>query len=1660
MAQEVHLDKEQIDQLEEYYRQGLYLKAYEQTSELGHIKLWRGEKGRILAGRLAYNLGGHRLGYLLHYRAWKEHPESGEAIYFYARALANVRGAYRALRFIRETGDLPTNTSKERKAEWRAFEAYLLGRFRDFDNAEKLIAEAKEIDPDSNWIELERASLYEFQDRYDDALEVTTAVLEKSPWYRSGVQHHAQLLQSRGRDDDALKLLTEAMNHIESSGVAAQCLQLQIELKQYPEALKNLDLYEKLTPLKDKGEKQWIAGRRSDLAYFMGDLDQAISHAEDEGRPFYTHLAEKLKEPGDNKSVRLGVEFVKQHHMTCGPATLTSIAQYWGREVNQLDVVEDIWYDGTSEYSERQWAVKNDYIVHEFTLTWDSAVALLDKGIPFALSTVEPGSAHLQAVIGYDEARGVFLVRDPGTRSTTEFFAEKALEFYAWTGPRAMVLVPADKADLLDGIELPDRNIYDRYFWIKAALEKNDRAAASAHIEEAEKRWPDHRLLHVANRSIAIYDDNEARILENTEKLLELFPGNINYLMSKQQSLGNLGRRKEQQAFVDEACDESNEHSMLLMQKAQMLSDDAREFDTVEEILLKLIRWQPQNTEPLFLLAYVRWEQNRFDESIELYRIVSCLEDKVERYVSNYFKALRCRKRGEEGITFLKDRFDRFGDKSAYPAMSLCRAYEWLDQDKEAEDALNKALDVRPEDPDLLLYGSDFLARHSKFDQARALLERAKGKCQELRWLVEQADLADYEGELSKSLEYWEQVLTADPMHFRAIRMTTRLLSETKDRQTAISFLERKKDQFPYHHDIQSLWVDWLDQAPLSEKGAALRRLLELNPQDDWGFRELGRVLGQQDRFDEAYEMLETARQLDPTNASYYNLIGELKERQDHISEAMESYREALKLNIDNDFAMRALLRCCNSNDAKKEQLEFIRQQLIEQVTLGDGLMSFQALAGDILQPEELLKELHNAVEQRPDLWNTWAAISREYMDAGQLEEALKYSKEGTERFPLLPRLWLDQARIYRLMGESEEEKKCLQRTLELAPSWSTAIRQLAEYHEVRGDYAASKAIMESALTRIPLDPYCRGFLADALWHLGERDQALIEIARAIELDPEYDWAWSSLDRWADALGQPDLSEQTARKMVMNKPGDADLWCVLARMQDAPEERLSSLEKAIELNPRLVDAHEQRIVILCRMDEYDKARAAVNHPGWNGTPPNSIRGHGPWISRQEGDHDRSVAEMNTLLEHEPNYYDGFRMLADWHDNANSFEEYLAAAQKMLELEPTSPHAMSYVGDALHDLERDDEAIPYLQQAAERDPGSTLANFILFDILKERDDVPEMQALMEKMKLHILDNEFVTAREGALAARTMDKQRAFECLNELVLSDNGNRWLFDTCINSMRSARWESDLIEILGDRIEDENCIPSIGRYWGEIVNDEKAWELQLPRLKKSYDKGSQASINAMSEYQDFVAINGSKKEHTNMIKSLGDQLRQDPLTWGSAMYSFSVNDDLDAGIKWAGDNWREESDERGWGLYYLSLLHWQNKNVEKALEAGLHGVNDNNFYMHEPMLAMGYFLTDDVENTVLWKDRINHHAMGGYQDMLNDTLEMGLIAYDQNLDNKEALAGIKQKLSEINEVKSDHEDTIYEYVLDQVLDKISEARSGFRWKASASILSVKSAWT
>ena len=95
--------------------------------------------------------------------------------------------------------------------------------------------------------------------------------------------------------------------------------------------------------------------------------------------------------------------------------------------------------------------------------------ALIDRGVPFTLTTVETQSGHLQAVIGYDARRGTLLIRDPTLPHEGEALAGPLLESQRSVGPRGMAMVPLERAGLLEGLDLPEAGQHDQLHRIQVA---------------------------------------------------------------------------------------------------------------------------------------------------------------------------------------------------------------------------------------------------------------------------------------------------------------------------------------------------------------------------------------------------------------------------------------------------------------------------------------------------------------------------------------------------------------------------------------------------------------------------------------------------------------------------------------------------------------------------------------------------------------------------------------------------------------------------------------------------------------------------------------------------------------------------------------------------------------------------------------------------------------------------------------------------------------------------------------------------------------------------------------------------------------------------------------------------------------------------------------
>jgi tetratricopeptide (TPR) repeat protein len=1234
---QVLLAPEQRERIFKLYNAGLYLQAYRFAEAIGPLRNWRGTEARVLAGRMAGNLGSGRMSNWHFVHAWRSDRANPEAMWFFARYLLGAQGPLAAWNFVR-AHEFPSHAPNELQSHWCSQHAAILGFLRDFDAADQWLAKAEAIGVQA-WTCLERAGLYSLEDRHDEAESAARRALELHPWYRPAVQWVAHFLLQKERDQEALELLTQATTRLESSALFCQLASLQIELQRYDDALASLDNAERTAPLMDKSLKQWLDARRCDLACHKGYYGKAIEYARNAAVAarrqfasaetgikfkFYENLAKILEsktsevsrtsdisgsdqnaQPGEGycKRVVIPVGYIRQHHRTCAPATMVSIANFWRMPADHLEIAAEISYAGTPHYSQRKWAHDHGWFTKEFTLTWDSAVALIDRGIPFTLTTCEVTSAHLQAVIGYDGLRRTLIIRDPGDRHKVEIAFDAMLQRYRSSGPRAMAMVPGAQKENLESLPLPDENLYDQLHRLELAL-KDHRRDEAGRIAEAlllreQESWAHHThgsdapawecvasdapgvptqergneladsrgneladslttlphfLALTAKRALAIYDTDLPEELNCTEQLLQLFPDDLQLGFARTNLLSVLGRYSQRLEILQTMAQKGQSDPACWQQYALELSADARQHPQALYLLRRAIRANPMLARAYTTLARIRSAQRKFEVALQLYHFAAALEEKDEFIAQDYFFEARAQGKTEQAMQFLQSRFERLGLQSGHPARTLYFAHLQQGRYADAFNVLQRALTMRPDDGELLTYAAEAHMHLGDFAKAEEILEQAKGVSKPAARLRSLAYLAANEGNPALARQRWGEVLEIEPIAEDAHRNYCQLLTQMEGREASVHHLEAVCRRFVHHFNLNRMLYDALYEDGPAARERALKKLMEIHPADAWTRREYGLNLAEQGRLDEGFQQLDEAQTLEPNAPSLWSSRGFLYKKAKSIEDAKHAHREALRNFIDFDSSIFELFWLCFNLQERRDTLAFVEKELVRQATFGSGIMALRDAALTGIPPEELLGSLRRVLRVRPELWQAWSVVVRQLVYIEQGSEALDLAEEASQRFPLVAATWLDlaeaqRARNYTLAdgGVSPREIDALQRSIQLAPAWDVPRKWLVDAHERSNEPAQAKAVLEKAIAHGPLVGGTYVDFAEFLWRQNEHNQAITQIRHALHLDPGLDPAWNDLCNWCSRLGRYDEVLEMARGWTTMRPGEARSWLRLGQ---------------------------------------------------------------------------------------------------------------------------------------------------------------------------------------------------------------------------------------------------------------------------------------------------------------------------------------------------------------------------------------------------------------------------------------------------------------------------------------------------------------------------------
>ncbi|MES2824111.1 MAG: tetratricopeptide repeat protein [Pseudomonadota bacterium] len=1433
------LYSEHYNELQSLYQQDLFRDLWDKATRWWGHDPWPTATLELLRARTLSNLGNDRPSDALLWRLWRKHPQLPGLAPLVA-GLYRRRSPLVALRMLPVIKSRAQPNAKD-QASLQREKAEILMRFRDFAAAEECLSDLEACGGDWHWVSL--AGVKYAQDDYPQALIILNKTLERNPRYRPALLFKANILQLQQDLTQAIAVLADFWLISQSFWTGQLLCGFYIENQQYALAYQCLERLKTLPAVSSRDSERYLRALQADLLCAEQRYDEALNYIEQKSF-FGKSIVDSIKRSVSSKTRKvLDVPFVRQANMTCAPASITAVAAYWKVNVTQADVIEAICYGGTQAVDERRWLEENGWYAQEFQLNCATAKSLIDLDVPVLLATVEPGSAHLQVLVGYDEALGTYLLRDPYYRRLQEMLIESSHEYYAASGPRAMVMAPLSYSDKIKSLNLPSAALYDCLYQLNRALNVNQREQAVAQLQQACHLDSHHRLTITCERALAFYDGDETRILAATEKLLALFPKDVNLQLSKASSLYALGSSKQMLDYLQPIVEQTNSHFLVKSRLADHLRRDHRQLVRIESLYKNLLRANPTYTENLYAYAGVLWDKGNYAESYQLYRFAACLEDTNERYTESFFKAARYHNDTEKGLNFLRDRFKRFGNKSSGPAISLFNALDSLELINEGLAILDQAIALRPDDGWIKVFAARKLLSQQQTNRALQLAELAKPLVSEVRYNELAAEIFECQLNPVAAIQCFEKILQLEPLNTKVNRSMMRVLIESGERVNADVFIAQQLARFPDNSMLLELYIDWLDKGDYQARASAYQQFIQYHPMDAWGFRGLAEALCDLDLYDAALKAAEEAIAVANNSSASHCQHGKVLLAKQQREAARQSFRKAIELSCDYTYAYPLLMQCGFNHTAQQEDLRFIYEQLMAQVSYGDGLLEYQKVAWQLLSAAEIVRFLEHALEVRPDLWHSWVALTLAYRTHGDNLRALQIIEQAAQRFPLLPRMFLELAESHTLLNQLDSAEQYYRHALQLSPGWTTPANNLCDLLERQGRYEEAIDIQKASIARSPLSSTPYGYLADLLIREQRIDEAIAALERALEVDPHYLWGWHTLYKLQNerASGQPVLNKLIL--VCKTFPNDGALVLAHVKLLEDDVKASTILATFLEKNPHHIDVCIQYVRYQVGLGHIDHALQFTSEAYWNNNRPLTILAAEAQIYAEKREMAQAIKSMEEVVHINSNFYDGWRYLARWYCDINAIEQAQSAIDHCVRLYPNDPGVLCYAAERLQTIDGDKDRVGnLLQRAFELNPINQYNGLTYIDYILEREEIDRAAEALALLERH-QSNIYTRYRALLIHIAREESAAALDIYRSILQDKNNSDWLVQNAWEKLGKVKQGTSAASIVrelraSDQLQGSGAGYSLAEFELQQLGFKKfEQELLKKVLKDGFDK-------------------------------------------------------------------------------------------------------------------------------------------------------------------------------------------------------------------------------
>jgi len=1246
------------------------------------------------------------------------------------------------------------------EVKWRSLRAQILMVHRDFGRAHAELDAAEGLWDELPWISHDRISIWMREDRLPEALELTQEELRSHPTYLPLRHLEAAILLDLDRREAALEAFASCCRDFQSPYAAMGHVRALLSFDRLSEARRILvDMLETF-PLPLRARLS-IHSQLALLDRKAGDEEAALDHARLAGEAG-RFIASAIEADTERRPrVQLDVPFVRQDHLTCAPATEAANLSFLGVDVDQRAVAEEVTYDGTPRFATLRWAESQGLVMRFFEFDPAVAMDLIDRGLPFALSTRDINNAHLQGVIGYDPVLQTLCLREPGQNLVEEVSIKDVVRTQRARGGGAEILYPPELADRMPPGSLPGEEASMELVLLREDIENGRLSEAQQRADRIEELGAS-AILNEARSAIAYALKRPLDGVSLARERLATDPADRYLRYGFALSLSGASQWAEHRAYLEDEGRKPDCPPELLLELAEVLSEHAATRERAVKVTLAACRLLPAGGASYLSAALVHWRQRKSRGlAVELYRFAACLDLYNERTAAAYFDAARSEGCEEEALEFLRQRFAQLGSKSSLSAGGLAMALDKLRRPVEAASLLEGALAKNDHAWVSAVY-LHLLIDLKRFDEAAQHLEvtrSARGAGAHLR---DVAKLALARGELAEALEALDGALVESDQDVGLVRQRLDLIRDLEGPRRAIPEALAQAEAHANHPALLSSVIGFLTGLGAQKEAEdLLEKLIEATPSEHWLKARLGALILESGRAADAHELLEGALKFHPDDAQILFFAGRARASVGDAEGAREALRTSLELDPDDSQTLMELLQLAINPEEALVDLRAAANAFRLHSPTDGTLRGYLQLARHRI-PEDELRGLLDELEANDSSNSELGMAALDFLiELGQQKAAVQKAGELRQRFPWSTDVGVLAARAHSVAGRTEEACSLLEEVLVSDPRSGRAYFELGTLLEAQGKLAEAAALYERGAEATG-DSVMYGCQAEVARNRGQAEAALDCLTRAIELNHKYSWAHSMRSDILRELGRGDEALGLARDASNALPSWGGGLQELARqlsLSGAGEECVEVLRRALGLEPRLGTVRCDLVRRLGLLGRYDEARDLVSGGRQLLGEDCALEQVALSMEREAGDHVHAREQLMELLLRHPREVDGWQVLLKWLEDDGEGDTLLELYARPPEALKETPLTGAYAADVFVERDQIDHACGALRIALAVDPTYEWAWTRLAGLLSVQGRHSEVGDLFARLVDPDAIDPDLAASVAINAARLEDSERA-------------------------------------------------------------------------------------------------------------------------------------------------------------------------------------------------------------------------------------------------------------------------------------------------------------